>query len=314
MKKEKKPIGKGLSALFSEMPAAEALRAKPVREAAEPQQPEPEKPEESEKPEAPEAAVSEIALASIDANPFQPRDEFDEATLRELSASIKAMGLIQPVTVRRSGERYQLISGERRLRASQLAGLERIPAYIREADDTAVLEMALVENIQREDLDPVEIALALRRLIEECALTQEQLAERVGMKRASVANYLRLLKLPAKLQRDLKDGLLTMGHAKVLLGIPDPALQERLGDAVAFQGLSVRQLEQKVDELLRPAVHLSDPSLPESYHRVLSRISRYFSGAVTVHRNAAGKGSMTVRFRSDDEMDAFLKVLESLGE
>ena len=224
------------------------------------------------------------------------------------------MGLIQPVTVRRNGERYQLISGERRLRASSLAGLERIPAYIREADDTAVLEMALVENIQREDLDPVEIALALRRLTEECALTQEQLSERVGMKRASVANYLRLLKLPAKLQRDLKEGLLSMGHAKVLLGLPDPALQERLGDAVAFQGLSVRQLEQKVDELLRPAVRIADPSLPESYHQVLSRISRYFSGAVTVHRSAAGKGSMTVRFRSDEEIDAFLKALESLGE
>lgn len=309
MKNERKPIGKGLSALFGEMPAAETLRAK-----------KPEKPEKPEIPETPETpavalpAVSEIEVDRIDANPFQPRDAFDEATLRDLAASIKAMGLIQPVTVRRNGERYQLISGERRLRASSLAGLERIPAYIREADDTAVLEMALVENIQREDLDPVEIALALRRLTEECALTQEQLSERVGMKRASVANYLRLLKLPAKLQRDLKEGLLSMGHAKVLLGLPDPALQERLGDAVAFQGLSVRQLEQKVDELLRPAVRIADPSLPESYHQVLSRISRYFSGAVTVHRSAAGKGSMTVRFRSDEEIDAFLKALESLGE
>lgn len=312
MKKERKPIGKGLSALFEEMPAPEQLRS--VRKEAEPQA-EPSAAEQPvEEPEAPQAALPEIELAKIDANPLQPRDEFDEATLRELAASIKAMGLIQPVTVRKNGDRYQLISGERRLRASQLAGLERIPAYVREADDTAALEMALVENIQREDLDPVEIALALRRLTEECALTQEQLAERVGMKRATVANYLRLLRLPAKLQRDLKDGLLTMGHAKVLLGIPDPALQERLSDAVAFQGLSVRQLEQKVDELLRPAVRLVDPSLPESYHQVLSRIGRYFSGAVTVHRSAAGKGSMTVRFRSDDEIDAFLKALESLGD
>lgn len=300
MKNERKPIGKGLSALFGEMPAAETLRAKT--------------PETPEIPAVALPAVSEIEVDRIDANPFQPRDEFDEATLRDLSASIKAMGLIQPVTLRRVGERFQLISGERRLRASILAGLERIPAYIREADDTAVLEMALVENIQREDLDPVEIALALRRLTEECALTQEQLSERVGMKRATVANYLRLLKLPAKLQRDLKEGLLSMGHAKVLLGLSDPALQERLGDAVAFQGLSVRQLEQKVDELLRPAVRIADPSLPESYHQVLSRISRYFSGAVTVHRSAAGKGSMTVRFRSDEEIDAFLKALESLGE
>ncbi|MBQ7269571.1 MAG: ParB/RepB/Spo0J family partition protein [Bacteroidales bacterium] len=305
MKKERKPIGKGLSALFEEMPAPETLRARPVQESPEPLDPE---------PAAVESAVPEIEIGKIDANPLQPRDEFDEATLRELSASIQAMGLIQPVTVRRDGDRYQLISGERRLRASRMAGLERIPAYVREADDTAALEMALVENIQREDLDPVEIALALRRLTEECSLTQEQLAERVGMKRASVANYLRLLRLPAKLQRDLKDGLLSMGHAKVLLGVPDPALQERLGDAVVFQGLSVRQLEQKVDELLRPAVRLSDPALPAAYHQVLNRISRYFSGAVTVHRSAAGKGSMTVRFRSDDEIDAFLKALESLAE
>lgn len=310
MKNERKPIGKGLSALFGEMPAPEELRVKTAAPAPQEQAEVPQEAEET--PVA--AAVTEIEIAAIDANPFQPRDEFDEATLRDLAASIRAMGLIQPVTVRRNGERYQLISGERRLRASSLAGLERIPAYVRDADDTAVLEMALVENIQREDLDPVEIALALRRLTEECALTQEQLASRAGMKRASVANYLRLLKLPAKLQRDLKDGLLTMGHAKVLLGLSDPALQERLSDAVAFQGLSVRQLEQKVDELLRPAVHLSDPSLPESYHQVLSRISRYFSGAVTVHRSAAGKGSMTVRFRSDEEMDAFLKALESLGQ
>ncbi len=310
MKNERKPIGKGLSALFGEMPAPEELRVKTPAPAPQEQEEAPQEAEET--PVA--AAVTEIEIAAIDANPFQPRDEFDEATLRDLAASIRAMGLIQPVTVRRNGERYQLISGERRLRASSLAGLERIPAYVRDADDTAVLEMALVENIQREDLDPVEIALALRRLTEECALTQEQLASRAGMKRASVANYLRLLKLPAKLQRDLKDGLLTMGHAKVLLGLSDPALQERLSDAVAFQGLSVRQLEQMVDELLRPAVHLSDPSLPESYHQVLSRISRYFSGAVTVHRSAAGKGSMTVRFRSDEEIDAFLKALESLGE
>ncbi len=310
MKNERKPIGKGLSALFGEMPAPEELRVKTPAPAPQEQEEAPQEAEET--PVA--AAVTEIEIAAIDANPFQPRDEFDEATLRDLAASIRAMGLIQPVTVRRNGERYQLISGERRLRASSLAGLERIPAYVRDADDTAVLEMALVENIQREDLDPVEIALALRRLTEECALTQEQLASRAGMKRASVANYLRLLNLPAKPQRDLKDGLLTMGHAKVLLGLSDPALQERLSDAVAFQGLSVRQLEQMVDELLRPAVHLSDPSLPESYHQVLSRISRYFSGAVTVHRSAAGKGSMTVRFRSDEEIDAFLKALESLGE
>ena len=308
MKNEKKSIGKGLSALFEGMPAPEELRVKqPGQAGADEAAPVPEETQA-------DAGVPEIEIAKIDANPLQPREAFDEVTLRELAASIKAMGLIQPVTVRRSGDRFQLISGERRLRASALAGLERIPAYIREADDSAALEMALVENLQREDLDPVEIALALRRLTEECAFTQEQLSERVGMKRASVANYLRLLKLPPKIQRDLKEGLLSMGHAKVLLGVPDPVMQERLSDAVVFQGMSVRQLEQKVDELLRPAVRLSDPSLPEAYHQVLSRISRYFSGAVTVHRNAAGKGSMTLRFRSDDEIDAFLKALEQLGE
>ena len=178
MKKERKPIGKGLSALFEEMPAPETLRARPVQESPEPLDPE---------PAAVESAVPEIEIGKIDANPLQPRDEFDEATLRELSASIQAMGLIQPVTVRRDGDRYQLISGERRLRASRMAGLERIPAYVREADDTAALEMALVENIQREDLDPVEIALALRRLTEECSLTQEQLAEKADISRSHLS-------------------------------------------------------------------------------------------------------------------------------
>ena len=261
------------------------------------------------------STINEIDVSLIEANPNQPRREFDEEALQELADSIEEIGIVQPVTLRAmENGRYQIIAGERRWRASMRVGLKTIPAYIRTADDENVMEMALIENIQRQDLNSIEIALAYQHLMDQYGLTQEKLSERVGKKRATVANYLRLLRLPAKLQRDLKDGLLSMGHAKVLLGVPDPALQERLGDAVVFQGLSVRQLEQKVDELLRPAVRLSDPALPAAYHQVLNRISRYFSGAVTVHRSAAGKGSMTVRFRSDDEIDAFLKALESLAE
>ena len=175
------------------------------------------------------ADIMLIPVDMIEPNPFQPRSSFDPDAMEELAESIRTLGLIQPITVRKkSSDRYQIISGERRFRASKLAGLEEIPAYIRDADDQGMLEMAIVENIQRENLDPIEIALSYQRLIDECSLTQEQMATRVGKKRASVTNYLRLLKLPAKVQHDLKVGMLNVGHAKVLLGIEDEAIQEKL--------------------------------------------------------------------------------------
>ena len=265
---------------------------------------------------ASEADIIRITVDLIEANPFQPRMSFDAAGLEELSSSIKSLGLIQPITVRRvSPSRYQIISGERRYRACRMAGMTMIPAYVREADDTGMLEMAIVENIQREDLDPVEVAMSYQRLMEECSLTQEQMADRVGKKRATVANTLRLLKLPVKVQHDLKVGLITSGHAKALLGLEDPALQEELCDLAVTQGLSVRELESLVRKYhsgnapKRPAVQ-QEAELPEQYGRLLSAVGKYFTRDISLKRDASGKGTMTIRFSSDNEVSAFLDALE----
>ena len=259
--------------------------------------------------------ILRIPIDRIEPNPFQPRMSFDQEALEELAESIRTFGLIQPVTVRRKSDgKYQIISGERRFRACRLAGLDMIPAYIRDANEQGMLEMAIVENIQRENLDPIEVAMSYRRLIEECNLTQEQMAERVGKKRVSVTNYLRLLKLPAKVQHDLKVGLLSVGHAKVLLGVEDPVLQERLCDAVVKDGLSVRQLEEKVGRLEKapkPAAAPAEQELPDTYYKVLEHIGKYFGNNISLKRSAAGKGTMTIRFDSDREMQAFLNALEN---
>lgn len=261
------------------------------------------------------ADIVRIPADLIEPNPFQPRMSFDTEALEELTASIRSLGLIQPITVRKTGEdKYQIISGERRFRACNMAGMETIPAYIRTADDQGMLEMAIVENVQRQDLDPIEIAMGYQRLIDECDLTQEQMASRVGKKRASVANYLRLLKLPAKVQHDLKAGLLSMGHAKVLLGVEDPAAQELLCDLTIKDGLSVRALEDRVRSLAKaPSRQTSKPSaqdLPEDYYRVLERIGKFFDNSISLKRSPSGKGTMTIRFNSDEEVSKFLKVLE----
>ena len=184
--------------------------------------------------------VLRIPVGLIEPNPYQPRMSFDNEAMQELCESIRTFGLIQPITVRRKGDKYQIISGERRYRASIMAGMDMVPAYIRDASEQGMLEMAIVENIQRENLDPIEVAMSYQRLMEECRLTQEQMADRVGKKRASVANQLRLLKLPAKVQHDLKVGLVSVGHAKVLLAVEDPATQELLCDLIVKGGLSVR--------------------------------------------------------------------------
>ena len=261
------------------------------------------------------ADVVRIPVDLIEPNPFQPRMSFDTEALEELTASIRSLGLIQPITVRPTDTgKYQIISGERRFRACKAAGMDMIPAYIRPASDHGMLEMAIVENIQREDLDPIEVALGYRRLIEECSLTQEQMAARIGKKRASVTNYLRLLKLPAKVQHDLKVGLLSVGHAKVILGVEDPQLQEELCDMTVKGGLSVRQLEDKVRRLERedaPARRQDSPQdLPEEYFRVLEHIGKYFEQDISLKRSAGGKGTMTIRFNSDSEVQRFLKALE----
>ena len=261
------------------------------------------------------ADVVRIPADMIEPNPFQPRMSFDTEALEELTNSIRTLGLIQPITVRKTDEgKYQIISGERRFRACKTAGMDFIPAYIRAASDQGMLEMAIVENIQREDLDPIEVALGYRRLIEECNLTQEQMAGRIGKKRASVTNYLRLLKLPAKVQHDLKVGLLSVGHAKVILGVEDPQLQEQLCDMVVKGGLSVRQLEDKVRKLERedgrPAPAEYDQELPDEYFRVLEHIGKYFEQDISLKRSAGGKGTMTIKFNSDEEVQRFLKALD----
>ena len=263
--------------------------------------------------ETPGQMISEIPVSQIEPNPFQPRKEFDEEALSELASSIKTLGLIQPITVRRiNPTKFQIISGERRYRACRMAGVEKIPAYIRETDDVGMLEMAIVENLQRENLDPIEIALSFRRLIEECRLTQEEMAERVGKKRASVTNYLRLLKLSASAQYALKTGKISVGHAKVLLGIEDVAMQDRLCEETIASDLSVRQLEQKVrktgSEEKKKQKEITE--LPEPYMRVLERIGKFFDNRISLKRNDSGKGMMTIHFESDKEVEKFLKVLE----
>ena len=259
------------------------------------------------------ADVVRIPVGMIEPNPFQPRMSFDTEALEELTNSIRNLGLIQPITVRKTDEgKYQIISGERRFRACKAAGMDFIPAFIRAASDQGMLEMAIVENIQREDLDPIEVALGYRRLIEECNLTQEQMADRIGKKRASVTNYLRLLKLPAKVQHDLKVGLVSVGHAKVLLGVEDPKVQETLCDLIVRRGLSVRQLEDKVRALEKGAAEQeAEPQdLPEMYYRVLEHIGKYFEQDISLKRSAGGKGTMTIRFNSDAEVRRFLKALD----
>ncbi len=266
------------------------------------------------KPLSSNGDIVRIPVDMVEPNPYQPRMSFDNEALNELADSIRTLGLIQPITVRRkSDDRFQIISGERRFRACRLCNMEMVPAYVMEANDQGMLEMAIVENIQRENLDPIEVAMSYQRLIDECRLTQEQMAERVGKKRASVTNTLRLLRLPAKVQHDLKVGLISVGHAKVILGVDDPSLQEKLCDLVVRDGLSVRQLEEKLRKLMNTGE--KDESqvreLPEHCYRVLEIMGKYFDNNISLKRNDAGKGSMTIRFGNDAEMQRFLQALEN---
>lgn len=271
--------------------------------------------DESTQPED-KADVLMIPADYIEPNPFQPRQSFDQESLTELAESIRTLGLIQPIAVRKkAADKYQIISGERRFRACRICGMEMIPAYVRDADEQGMLEMAIVENIQRENLDPIEVALSYQRLIDECKLTQEQMALRVGKKRASVTNYLRLLKLPAKVQHDLKVGQLSVGHAKVLLGIEDAGMQEALCDLVVKEGMSVRELEKKIQKLGSAAKEEQPRTqdLPDEYFKVLEIIGRYFDNSISLKRSSAGKGSMTIRFNSDEEMKKFLDAIEKIN-
>ena len=307
MSKQQRGLGKGISALFGEDADLGQIR-KPVgyinKAVVSEEQPK----------QGGSADVLLIPVDLIEPNPFQPRMSFDQEALEELADSIRTLGLIQPITVRKTASgRYQIISGERRFRASRLAGMDMIPAYIRDANDQGMLEMAIVENIQRENLDPIEVAMSYQRLIEECNLTQEQMAFRVGKKRASVTNFLRLLKLPAKIQHDLKAGLLSVGHAKVLLSVENHSLQEALCDLVVKEDLSVRQLEDKLKKLTedrKPDTKQKQQDLPDEYFKVLEIVGKYFENDISLKRTSSGKGSMTIHFSSDEEVQKFLKALE----
>jgi len=258
-------------------------------------------------------AIAEINLNKIEINPFQPRSDFDEMLLRELSESIKSQGVIQPVTVRKMGyDKYQLISGERRLRASKMAGLGKIPAYIRVADDEQMLEMALIENIHRKDLNAIEVAISYKRLQEELNLTQEKLSEKIGKNRSTITNFLRLLKLPPTIQVALRDELISMGHARALLPLENKTTQKRILKEIIEKGLSVRQVESMVREILHPQPKPEkEPAIdiPEEYRRVSDELSKLLGTKVNFRRNNKGKGNLVINFKNDDDLERILKIL-----
>ncbi len=260
------------------------------------------------------SAISEIEISRIEPNPEQPRRTFDEETLDELAASIREFGVVQPLTLRLSDNgNYQIIAGERRWRAASRAGLRTVPAYVRKASDSEMTEMALIENIQREDLNAIEVALGFKQLIDKYALTQERLSERLGKKRATIANHLRLLRLPAEIQLGLRDKNIDMGHARALLGLDDPKDQLRLYKRILKEGMSVRAVEQIVREGLAPAGQSARPkAMPNhEYDEFAKNLSQRFSAPVKFSRNADGKGSITFKFSSDDELHALIKAFES---
>ncbi len=263
-------------------------------------------------------SIAEIPLEQIVANPDQPRTLFDPEALEELAVSIKELGIIQPITVRKvEGDNFQIISGERRYRASKIAGLESIPAYIRLADDQSTLEMALVENIQREELDPIEIALSYQRLIEECDLTQEAMSERVGKKRSTITNYLRLLKLQPLIQAGLRDKMISMGHARALINVDQEEEQVELYHDAIKKDLSVRQIEEAVRKLKTSkteskskASSTSSP-LPENYAQAQENLTEKLQMKVDLSRTKRGRGKISISFRNDAELDRILEQLQN---
>lgn len=263
----------------------------------------------------PALLMEEINLEAVTPNPKQPRSAFDEDALEELADSIKTLGLIQPITVKKDrGGKYIIISGERRWRASQLAGLAKIPAYIREADDQSLHEMALVENIQRQDLNAMEIAVSLRRLMEECGLTQDAVSSRVGKKRSTVGNYLRLLSLPLEVQSALKQDIISMGHAKAIAAAPDDS-KLTIFRKVVKKNLSVRQTEEAVKKLTEESIrenNSGDEEFPDSYTRLAEEFSRLFSEDIKIRKSKSGGGRIVIGFSSDHDIELLLKKLEKL--
>ncbi len=294
MATKKSALGRGLGALIDDA----KYKTRPVNEAIS------------------TSAIAEIDIDKIVTNPFQPRKDFDADALSELSSSIKQIGVIQPITVKKLEDgKFQLISGERRTRASKLAGLKKIVAFVRDANDQGLLEMALVENIQREDLNSIEIALTYQRLIDECSLTQDQLSDRVGKKRTTVTNYLRLLKLPAEIQAGVRDNRLSMGHAKALVNIGDKDSQIKLYYKILNEGLSVRSIEALVREINYPVrkgtFKKEKLELPKQYISFKNTLNSKLNTKVDLKRAENGKGSIIISFNSEDEFNRISKILSN---
>ncbi|MCF8465530.1 MAG: ParB/RepB/Spo0J family partition protein [Flavobacteriales bacterium] len=284
-------LGRGLGALLDDSGADGILHSK-------------------DKSEPGVGSISDISIANIEVNPFQPRTRFDQEKLDELAASITQLGIIQPLTLRQVlPNKYQIISGERRFRASQLAGLTVVPAYIRVANDQTMLEMALVENIQRDNLDAIEVAISYQRLIDECQLTQEALGERVGKKRSTITNYLRLLKLPPQIQKAIMDRVLTMGHARAIINIEDENEQLQLFKEIVKGGLSVRAAEQAY-KAAKASAKTIKKDLPIEYQRIKDNVKRQLDAEVGLKVNAKGKGSISISFDNEKELKRVLTILD----
>ncbi|MEI8006558.1 MAG: ParB/RepB/Spo0J family partition protein [Bacteroidota bacterium] len=293
MQGKKKALGRGLSALLEGSSSELAGEELPTTPASH--------------------TVSAIPLNQLETNPFQPRSNFEEKELAELAVSIQEQGIIQPVTVRKIGtERFQLISGERRCRAARIAGLTEIPAYIRLANDEQMLEMSIVENIQRMDLNPLEVALSFQRLIEECRIRQEDLGQKVGKDRSTVSNYIRLLKLPVEIQVAVRDGIISMGHARTLITMEDEKQQLQVLQKILEKKLSVRQVEDLVRSLLKPAkptIPAGPKLLPSQYQHAREKISNSLQSEVEITLGARGKGSILIHFNSEEEFHKLLSKM-----
>lgn len=289
---KRKPLGKGLSALLKEGDSIQSAR--------------------DENAEKIVGAIAELSIDSIVENPFQPRTKFSEEALEELSQSIVELGVIQPITVRKIDSSFQIISGERRFRASKKAGLDKIPAYIRLADDQEMLEMALVENIQREELDAIEIALSYQRLIEECQLTQEAMSERVGKKRSTITNYLRLLKLQPIVQAGLRDQMISMGHARAIINVASDMDQMDIYHKIIARDLSVRQVESLVRNLKKENSQsdVDGSGFEEVYNSIETALARKFETPVSLKKLKSGKGKIVIPFDGDKDLERILTLFK----
>jgi ParB family chromosome partitioning protein len=285
----KRGLGRGLDAIFGDINPTQ--QSKPMTE------------------------MAEIAISDIEPNPLQPRTDFDEESLSELAQSIAQLGVIQPITLKRRDDgKYIIISGERRWRASQRAGLETLPAYIREVDDENLHAMALVENIQRQDLNAIEVALGMQRLIDECGLTQEAMAEKVGKKRSTVSNYMRLLSLPSEVQLALKEGIISMGHAKAIAGLDNDNQIKALKKCIK-KSLSVRQMEllaRKLNEAPKSDIQGDDEEYPETYSHLVDELERIFSDNISIKRTKSGSCRITIECANDNEIDRIIKRLSAV--